>query len=516
MTAKSPPPTPRELVLIVQPEAKLRVRPDEISSIGDAVEVKPLVDLILSEGAEIQPLYGVSEEWVNHRTSKTEVRMGVGERLNLSIFYKVTAPDEKLESLVGKFRSIKFVQTAYIKPGAELTIIDNSIEVKDGIAAGAVGATGDFTAKQLYLNDPTEGGIGVKCAWAKEGGQGSGVSIVDAEGAWRFGHEDLIENQTGLIGGVSRSQRGWRNHGTAVLGVISGDPNAFGVTGICPEAIVSAVSLFGDSDGASVPNWSVAAAIRLAADRLSSGDIILIEHHLPGSRSDFQVRDDKFGYIPIEWWPCNLAAVQYATSKGIIVVAAAGNGQQDLDDDIYDNAPGPPHGPFPDWWRNPFRRNPIDSGAIIVGAGYPPMSVFGGTQELNLSRVRESNFGSMVDAQGWGDSVVSCGYGGLSPQEPDEDRWYTSRFNGTSSAAAIVTGALGCLQGVSRAGGQTLDPQTARALLRDNSLNSPQRDGPHGTAALVRIGPRPNLCNLVNRVAPHITFIQKILRLFRS
>lgn len=78
------------------------------------------------------------------------------------------------------------------------------------------------------------------------------------------------------------------------------------------------------------------------------------------------------GYICVEWWPCDLLAIQYATQKGVIVVEAAGNGSEDLDDPFY-NAPNPT---FPKNWKNPLT-NPTVSGAIMVGAGAPPNGLYG-------------------------------------------------------------------------------------------------------------------------------------------
>src|SRR5215813_12341024 len=116
----------------------------------------------------------------------------------------------------------------------------------------------------------------------------------------------------------------------------------------------------------------------------------------------------------MEWWPDNLAAIQFAVRRGVIVVEAGGNGAENLDDPIYDQ---PAQG-FPATWVNPFRRNPVDSGAIIVGAGAPPSGNFGSDR----SRLGFSNYGALVDAQGWGREVVTTGYGDLQGGA-NEDLW---------------------------------------------------------------------------------------------
>ena len=120
----------------------------------------------------------------------------------------------------------------------------------------------------------------------------------------------------------------WRNHGTAVFGEFGGDRNGLGIVGIAPEAGIRAASIFGGVGSAG--------AIRNAADRLNAGDIILIELHAPGPRHNFANRDDQAGYIALEWWPDNFAAIRYAVSRGVIVVEAAGNGAENLDDALYD------------------------------------------------------------------------------------------------------------------------------------------------------------------------------------
>jgi subtilisin family serine protease len=493
MLVNAPSHAPRELVLVVDPEAGVRLRGNKVISLRD-VYVKPIEDLIRSEQADIKPLFGVSEDWLSFRTSGTDALMGEGQKLDLSIFYKITAPDEKLESLAAQMRELSVVQSAYIKPGASLPFIDRGFEPFDGLPPGPT--TRDFTKQQLYLNSATDG-IDARYAWKKKGGGGAGVNIIDIEGAWRFSHEDLVENLGGLVGGVPVSQLKWRKHGTAVLGILGGDRNGFGVTGICPEAYVRTISIFANSNGDPSSHWSSAAAIRLAADLLRPGDIILIELHQPGPAVNFQENDsNQKGYIPVEWWPCDLAAIMYATIRGIIVVEAGGNGRENLEDAIYCKNPDPPHGPFPFWWRNPFKRDPFDSRAILVGAGKPP----GPNNPFHppRSRMEFSNFGCMIDTQGWGDDVVSSGGDNELNPGAEEDRWYTSRFSGTSSASAIVAGACACLQGISKAAGKTLKPSQVRDLLRDEHLGSPQQGGISPTSE--RIGPQADLRQLIAQI----------------
>jgi hypothetical protein len=81
------------------------------------------------------------------------------------------------------------------------------------------------------------GGVEARYAWTLPGGGGAGVRVIDLEWNWRFTHEDLLQNQGGIVGGTGA---GSANHGTAVIGEIGGDRTSFGVTGISPEANVSA------------------------------------------------------------------------------------------------------------------------------------------------------------------------------------------------------------------------------------------------------------------------------------
>ncbi len=480
----------RELIVIVQPEVNLRATTEGIRSVA-GMDVSSLADVLGSESATLQPLFGLSEERLRQQALSSTAETGV-EVPDLSVYYRVQAPDDRLDDLAARLRELDVVTSAYVKPAAEPPLRLNNMMP---LATEAPPVTADFTSRQGYLQ-AAPGGVDAVYAAGIAGGGGAGVGIIDIEGAWRFTHEDLTQNQGGVVGGTQSTDIGWRNHGTAVIGEFGGDRNSFGVTGICPDANVRAVSIFGGTGSAG--------AIRQAADLLNPGDIILIELHRAGPRFNFQGRLDQRGYIAIEWWEDDFAAILYATSRGVIVVEAAGNGAENLDDAIYETRPVG----FPATWTNPFNRNNRDSGAIVVGAGAPPPGTHGRDHGPDRSRLDFSNYGSIVDAQGWGREVTTCGYGDLQGGS-NEDLWYTDTFSGTSSASPIVVGALGSVQGVLRTQGKTpLSPAAARNLLR--TTGSPQQDAP-GRPSSQRIGNRPNVRQMLYRVASIWFHNQKVL-----
>jgi hypothetical protein len=460
--------------VIAHPDAGLRLAAAGFESTSGA-EVASLRDALSGVEARVRPLFGASEERLRYESASLSERLGAAVP-DLSVYYRVEAPAERLEELAGKLQKRDAVAAAYIKPPAEPPQINDMAPL-----AEETPATPDFSTRQGYL-DAAPGGIDARYAWTQPGGRGAGVQVIDIEGAWRFSHEDLKTNQGGVVGGTQSTDIGWRNHGTAVAGEISGDVNTVGITGIAADANIRAISIFGSTGSAG--------AIRMAAGMLHAGDIILIELHRPGPRFNYQGRQDQMGYIAVEWWPDDYDAIRYATGLGVIIVEAGGNGAQNLDDPIYNN-PGPG---FPASWRNPFNRNNRDSGAIIVGAGAPPPGTHGANHGPDRSRLDFSNYGSCVDAQGWGREVTTTGYGDLQGGQ-NEDVWYTDRFSGTSSASPIIVGALACAQGVLRARGSTIyTPATARQALR--TKGSPQQDAP-GRPSTQRIGMRPDLRKMV-------------------
>ena len=467
----------RELIVVTTPAAGLRAAREALTSLAGA-DVDPLNEVLRESGATMVPVFG-NEDRVARTLSESGAMFEVPQVANLTSFYRVVADDEKLDDIAGRLLETEVVESAFVKPPAFPPVIIDE-DMRPPSPEPAPPATPSFNARQIYL-DAAPAGIDARFAATVAGGKGQGVRIIDIEGAWRFSHEDLVQNQGGVIGGVQSGDIAWRDHGTAVIGEFGGDDNAFGITGICPLANTRAISIFG-------ANMGSAKAITDAANALSPGDIILIELHRPGPRHNFQQRpQDQLGYIAIEWWPDDFAAIVFATSvRGVIVVEAAGNGAENLDDAIYNNRPAG----FPVTWRNPFNLANPQSGAVIVGAGAPPPGTHGRNHGADRSRLGFSNFAARVDVQGWGREVTTAGYGDLQGGG-NEDLWYTDTFSGTSSASPIVVGAVGCMQGALRAANKPLlTPATARNILR--TTGSPQQDEP-GRPATQRIGNRPNL-----------------------
>ena len=334
--------------------------------------------------------------------------------------------------------------------------------------AGSAAGSRNFEPSQGYLYAPPNG-IGAVETWDLGGARGQGITICDIEGAWNRGHQDL---PTGiqLIGGTMLNDLGWRDHGTAVLGEMVSQPNVFGTVGISHKAKAVVQSAF--INGV----FNLAGALSNATGVLKAGDVILIELQATGPNNKF---------VAMQYWDDIFSAIRVATDKGITVVEAAGNGNENFELAIFQNT-----------------GLQKDSGAIVVGAGVPPTnhvdfeegapSGFSSYASLGVprSRIWFSNYGKIVNVQAWGYHVTTLGYGDAQGGA-SEKSWYTLRFSGTSSASPIVTGAVACLQGRAKVkNGAPLTPKRVREILM--TTGTPQQAGP-GVPLTQRIGPQPNL-----------------------
>jgi hypothetical protein len=162
----------------------------------------------------------------------------------------------------------------------------------------------------------------------------------------------------------------------------------------------------------------------------------------------------------LEFLQAEYDAIAAATAKGIIVVEAAGNGASNLDDPAYNSL---------------FNRAVRDSKAILVASSL----------STSRSPYCSTNWGSRIDAHGWGENVVTLGYGDRF-NGGSVNRTYTEQFSGTSSASPMVAGAAVSLQGAARAANLAdRSPLAMRQLIA--STGTPQVPGSKS------IGPLPNL-----------------------
>ena len=463
-----------ELIMVAHPDAELRLHAGRAQAA--AGDIAPFNRALEETAAAPRSLFGASELRVQARQHESPF-----DEPDLSVFYSVALePDADHDAIAERLVEEESVAGAYVKPAPAVDVppAPDAPQTPGLTSALLLAATGDLSGRQGYLDAPPTG-VNARSTWTRPGGDGAGIEVIVVGGAWRLEHEDLHGDASGVISGTPINALSFRNHGTAMLGVVRADRNAFGVTGVAPACRARQVATFG---------LGTAGAINVAANTLPPGRVLLVEWQRPGPGS---TGVGSTGFIAIEWWPDDFAAIQAATARGVIVVAPAGNGAVSLDDARYAQPlPG-----FPATWRNPFARGTADAGSILVGAGSPPDGTHGRPQAVDRSRLDFSNFGTCIDAQGWGAEVTTLAYGDLQGG-PDENLWYTDVFGSTSAAAAMVAGVVAALQGVNVGGGSKRAPLTASQVRQFlHTSGSPQQTGSNPDTQ--RIGSRPELLALI-------------------
>lgn len=367
----------------------------------------------------------------------------------------------------------------------------------------------DAYLAQGYLNPALEGdwqegrpsgGIDARHIWGTYGTFGAGIKLVDVEYNFNSNHQDLpFVGKLGQVGtDPSITSEAFKDHGTAALGEVVMQSNGGGGTGIAPgcQAYISYVRA-NSASGTDIPN-AISRCLQINGGPLesNSGHIIMIEQQLIGPNGGSGNHGPQFGVVPVEWDKGIFDVIQIAATNGVVVVEAAGNGQQNLDDSIYTTGNGG-HYPFVTTQDSQGRYvRTTDSGAIIVGAGYPDYW-FGASSARG--RLGSTNYGTGVDLQGWGAGVLSAGGDANVGSTDYNDAYssegknlaYTRTFAGTSSATPIVAGACVLMQ----AAHHTVRPSFLSAPKLRKKLKKkgqPQRDHFVGPATQ-NIGPLPDL-----------------------
>ena len=303
--------------------------------------------------------------------------------------------------------------------------------------------TPNYVALQDYR--PANPGLNVDYLWAR-GGKGQNVRYSDCEYGWDVTHEDLVDIPIVVEAGQTMNSPFGTDHGTSAVGITAGKENGYGITGIAPN--VTSVNVYPEISVEEGSRRTTCIANAIADS--DPGDVVLLEMQTTGAGGD---------YAPAEYSSSVWTVVKNGGDQGVLVVAAAGNGNQNLD-----SAP----------YATYMSRG--DSKSIIIGAG---------SSNTSHNKLSFSTYGTRVNVQTWGENVFTSGYGDYVILGGDSRQSYTDSFNGTSSASAVAAGCVSALQSYAKLTlNRPLTPAEMRSLLIQTGI--PQGSGGH-------IGPCINL-----------------------
>jgi len=417
------------LALALTPREPLPPAPTALPSVSAASATVGPARLVvkLRDGQRASAVPGTTlRPLVHHDVSaliaRAEERSGRAQP-DYGSLYEVVAAPGAMQGQASALAGHEAVEVAWAAPGA--------VPPPKPTPKPSPGGDRNGTPEESYLKlqryHLADHGVGSRDAW-KLGFSGKGVRISDVEYGVNVRHEELptpkIAREKGVVAVNPFSDH--HDHGTAVMGIAIAQPDRAGIRGIAYGAEGGIFPINTEQHG-----LRVADAILTACERSDVGDIVMLEMQT--------VAVD--GYAPMEVDADVWMATRTCVDAGIVVVAAAGNGSQNLDGDGFD-----------------FWRQRGDSGAIIVGAG----------QGARGSRSAEdfSNHGRRVDVHGWGSEVFTLGYGDHEMTDGDPNRSYTAVFGGTSSATPMVAGVAAVVQEAAKSKlGRALSPAEMRTLL---------------------------------------------------
>lgn len=352
-------------------------------------------------------------------------------------------PNDVLYKLADQLEQYDFVRYAELNP---LTPIQPPfIDIPP--------TTPNYQQSQNYIQ--VNPGVNMQYAWNR-GIYGQGIRVRDIEYGMSVTHEELTDpkfsNQLPISSLVNPS---WLDHGTATAGVVAAHNGTYGVTGM--QHGISEFKVFPEY---TTSGYDRLFAVNSAISASVAGDVILYEMQTGGVNST----TNSPNYVPAEYVNSIWDVTNAATSAGIHIVAAAGNGDQNLDHTSY---------------LSYINRG--DSGALIVGAG---------SSNTTHSRLSFSTYGQRVNVQGWGMNVLSAGYGDYALLGNDPNQSYTM-FSGTSSATPVVASCVIALLARAKQSNYNLSPAEIRTILISTGIAQ-------GGNTAQKIGPLPNMMSALN------------------
>lgn len=317
--------------------------------------------------------------------------------------------------------------------------------------------TPNFINHQGYLGEYP--GLNISYAWSK-GANGKGISIKNLETGLNLNHEEFDHRNVKIANNAIINSALYEayyiyhyfEHGTATAGVVYADDGEYGITGIAynaEEFILYPEWVEGE-------DWNRLKAVTNAINDANKGDVVIYEMQMYANQNDQDL-------VPAEYDPLIWDLTRAASDKGVIVVAAAGNGFVNLDDTKYIDY-----------------KNRGDSGAIIVGARYPDYGLF-------------STYGERINVHAWSLNVFTTGYGTYDFTN-DFNQNYTDSYGGSSSATAIVAGSVAIIQSYyHELTNDFLSPVQMRNLLIDTGVPQPINETKH-------VGPQPDLKAVIEKI----------------
>ncbi|MDX3988853.1 MAG: S8 family serine peptidase [Achromobacter sp.] len=415
---------PRPIYVRLKAEA-----PNPAQRTAPTPEVAGAMDALTRLTPGMEPLIPMSPMMRNYED------IAALERHNLTRYYKISAEmmrGRDAELLVKQLLENPLVESAQIEPVP--------MSIGDGLQADpamaitrAAPGTPDYTkcdgamapTCQNYMQSPKPGywplgGVNAFEAQRLTGHYGANVRLISNEiNHWDFDHVDLPKPFLHHGQYVEKPD----SHDTMSAGIMFGQDNGYGVTGIVPQA------------QAGYTKYSPSGMVDLR-NVLQAGDVVQIGVHYKFSNG---CGPTTACWLPVEHVDVVYDAISYLTKeKGVHVVLAAANGAANLDDP---------------WFRGRYDRTKRDSGAIYVGAADPVQGQVAWFSET----------GSRVDMFSWGGRVTTTDW------KEGQHNLYTTAYSGTSSANPIIAGSVAWLQSLARERGLgNIPPKVMRQILVDS------------------------------------------------
>lgn len=422
-------------------------------------EKKEVVDYINAKGFTTKPFYDISEDkFLSLERDAIKISGTNSSVKRLKNYFIVSNFNQELLAFLSSRKvPYSFTENRIIPPPGDILPV-----------------TPSYVSQQTYLQ--ANPGLNAEAVW-NLGYSGQNVTIHNIEYGFNKNHEEFNDANCNIAPGMdvnTGASISYTEHGTATMGVLFGNNGSYGITGIAHGA--QQVWLY--------PEWQQSGysrtnAITQALNNSVIGDVIVFEMQAYGFNGT--VSDPRF--VPAEYDILVWNLTKALTDAGRIVVAAAGNGFQNLDSLDYQNY-----------------LNYGDSGAIIVGAGTANLShsiysyVSGGI-------TYGSTYGVRVDVQGWFLNVRTTGaipgYGALLFNN-DFNQSYMS-FIGTSAATAQIGGVVSVLQSYYKSQtNNTLTSQQMRTILKSTGVAQ-------GGDLTKNIGPIPNMLAALNHIEQNLS-----------